>query len=544
MGQKTSASGEKNKSRRFRFSLLSRRAIVAWIATGFILPMAYFAWHIFGWPAPVRVSYETTRLTGPLSADGYVDYLKVIRDDLKQTSLHYDDHPWHVLFQDEDSRRVNGNRSGPSGARSLVYREPVEILREELGSEAKSIAGREALRVYEEEMLPRRRHNPYSTSEDPVAVAAIAANAYWYQAIEQSCDAAKLPVSFPQNSPSESEATAGDIGLDLHSYCSQIVDRLLLRSMNRAGDGGLVDAYADIHLIFRIARKMDGLCFVSTSCADSAETKASRAIIVQILSSPLMTKECCHQIESLPQESTMPEILRIVDQTERYIRLDLIQGMHLRKFSPVRFHGRLAFAKSRRFWHAVDWNRVLVETNRVFDEQLKVLRMAGSRNQTMAAAKHRQTLALSHEADVDPDEIPLWSANDPTDFLIRQLQIESSDIFDPIIMTYCRDLRRRVIQIVARLSMSRKIHGEFPRELNSVLAIDGFSEAAPDLLIDPFSGMVLGYESSGDAFILFSVGPNGNRDLRGIEETSVTSSRLGPVDRINDDLIWRFPFAK
>ena len=124
------------------------------------------------------------------------------------------------------------------------------------------------------------------------------------------------------------------------------------------------------------------------------------------------------------------------------------------------------------------------------------------------------------------------------------MQIESSDIFDPIIMTYCRDLRRRVIQIVARLSMSRKIHGEFPRELNSVLAIDGFSEAAPDLLIDPFSGMVLGYESSGDAFILFSVGPNGNRDLRGIEETSVTSSRLGPVDRINDDLIWRFPFAK
>ncbi len=518
--------------------------MVAWIVTGFVLPMAYLAWHIFGWPAPIRVSYETTRLTGPLTADGYVDYLKVIRDDLKQTNPDYDDHPWHVLFQNEDSQRVNGSRSRSVGARSIIYREPVEFLREELGSEAKSIAGREALRAYEEEMLPRRTHFPYSTTEDPVAVAAIAANDCWYQAIEQNCEAAKLPVSFPQNSPSKSESTAGDIGLNLHSYCFQIVDRLLLRSMNRAGDGDLVDAYADIHLIYRIARKMDGLCFVSTSCADSAETKASRAIIVQILSSPSMTEECCHQIESLPQESTMPEILRIVDQTERYIRLDLIQGMHLRKGSPVRFHGRLAFAKSRRFWHAVDWNRVLVETNRVFDEQLRILRIPGSLNQTMAAAKHRQALALSHEADIDPDEIPLWSANDPTDFLIRQQQLESSDIFDPIIMTYCRDLRRRVIQIVARLSMSRKIHGEFPRELNSVLAVDGFSEAAPDLLIDPFSGMVLGYESSGDAFILFSVGPNGNRDLRGIEETSVTSSRLSDVDRLNDDLIWRFPFAK
>ncbi len=48
-----------------------RTKSLAWIALGVLLPLCYLTWHIFGWPASIRISYETTRLTSPLTADGH-----------------------------------------------------------------------------------------------------------------------------------------------------------------------------------------------------------------------------------------------------------------------------------------------------------------------------------------------------------------------------------------------------------------------------------------------------------------------------------------
>ena len=76
------------------------------MAAGVFLPLAYLAWHIFGWPTPIRISYETTRLTSPLTADGFVDYLRAYRERMPTGVGDYRNDPWRALFENErDSAR-------------------------------------------------------------------------------------------------------------------------------------------------------------------------------------------------------------------------------------------------------------------------------------------------------------------------------------------------------------------------------------------------------------------------------------------------------
>ncbi len=124
--------------------------------------------------------------------------------------------------------------------------------------------------------------------------------------------------------------------------------------------------------------------------------------------------------------------------------------------------------------------------------------------------------------------------------LISIIRRQQTWLGDPIRKAHRRDLRRRVVQIVARLAILRQINGEFPAELESVLTADGFSQATEELLKDPFTDGELAYESSGDAFILSSVGPNMVQNESGIEETSTSDVDFDPQGS-DDDHIWRWP---
>ena len=108
---------------------------------------------------------------------------------------------------------------------------------------------------------------------------------------------------------------------------------------------------------------------------------------------------------------------------------------------------------------------------------------------------------------------------------------------------HLRDLRRRVVQIAARLAMWRQAHGSFPDDLQSVLTVDCFSVASPALLVDPINELPLGYEKQASGFVLYSVGPNMQQDGSGFEECSISETNFGDQDHPDDDHIWRWPPA-
>ena len=83
---------------------------------------------------------------------------------------------------------------------------------------------------------------------------------------------------------------------------------------------------------------------------------------------------------------------------------------------------------------------------------------------------------------------------------------------------------RRAVQIIARLAMWRQVHGRFPEQLSSVLEVEGFTKSSPESLWDPFANTELAYSSSGEGFVLYSVGPNMQKD-----------------ESASDDHVWRWP---
>ena len=522
---------------KLRLPWKTRRGLVVWIASGFLVPTLYLAWHIFGWPEPIRISYETTRLTEPLTEDGYVDYLKYFRDQLKLNGNDYVNDPWLALLRNEEEARlparVHQKRPQPPGTSGIVYREPSEFFREMLDEDPASVTGYERLGVYETEVMERRLRLPFSTVDDPAAATAIAANADWYRAIEQSCRATPLPVKFPVRAEPRSQQTAGNIQLDIHQYGHQIKKRFCLRSMHRAGEGDLSGALSDIDFLFRMAARMDGCCLVSTLSACSIERSASQAAIIQVLTDIHLRNQHCARIEALPQVSTFDEMIRLADTNERFVRLDVIQGSHagrgrLEALMPFYFSGKLAYAKSRRFWHAVDWNRVFREVNVRHDACVAAARQPTWKLQKLALAKAEHLNIPSGNLNVDLDDIPPWSSFDPTDWLIAYDARRSVNLSHVLVETHNRDLYRRAVQIIARLAMWRQVHGRFPEQLSSVLEVEGFTKALPELLWDPFANTELAYSSSDEGFVLSSVGPNM------VKDQATTSHEA-------DDCVWRWP---
>lgn len=175
---------------KLRLPWKTRRGLVIWITSGFLVPTLYLAWHIFGWPEPIRISDETTRLTEPLTEDGYVDYIHCFRSQLRRNNDDYVNDPWLALLRNEEEARLparlHQKRPQPPGASGIVYREPVEFYREMLDEDPNSVTGYERLRVYETEVMDGRLRRPFSTIDDPAAATAIAANAAWYRAISPS----------------------------------------------------------------------------------------------------------------------------------------------------------------------------------------------------------------------------------------------------------------------------------------------------------------------------------------------------------------------
>jgi len=536
----------KNSPSKTRWRSLKYR--IGWTIAGIVIPVLYLAWHIFAWPEPIRISYETTRLTEPLTADGYVDFLKVIRDQRKQYS-DPNNEPWFVLFENEREAALGPNdfdktRPRPKEVASIVYRDPVEAFRKSLDETQSAIEQHALVRQYEDEVLPRRMIVPFTTDDDPLLAATVEANTDWYDAVVATYQPTPLPVVFPSATDARSQQTAGDILFPMLGNYRLIVQRFQLRSMLRAGRGEMEDAIQDIEFIYRIAARFGSFAVEQSSSAFAAELRASRSAISLILRAEKLTPTACKIIESLPQRATVGDLADDIDKAERYVWLDIVQGLHAGKMHDsdfIKITGQLAYFKERRVWHAVDWSRVLQNQNQYFDQIIATAKLPSWQEQNAAAMKLAVSLQSSDNSMVmNLDDEPPWSVIDPTDTLISIICRQQTWLGDPIRKAHQRDLRRRVVQIVARLAMLRQINGEFPAELESVLTADGFSQATEELLKDPFTNGELAYESSGDAFILSSVGPNMVRNESGTEETSTGDLDFDPQGS-DDDLIWRWP---
>ena len=533
-----------------------RTKTLAWIAVGVLLPLCYLAWHIFGWPAPIRISYETTRLTTPLTPDGYVDFLRAYRESQPADIGDYRDDPWRALFENErDFMRSlddpGWDRPHPPGTENIVYRHPVEALKEHLQKEKSAIEVYAEVHEFEENGLDLRMRVPFSASDDPVLAAVIEENEPWYDAVVATYKPTHLPVKFPEGSPLRGKQSLGNMSPEIHENCLELARRFRLRSMYRAGQGDLQGSFDELAFTVKIAARCDHCCAIATAVSTALELEASRAMVTLVLNSKELPPEFCIQIEQLPRNSTFNELAEMMDGTERHIWLDVIQGLYASQcksqiqwtFSEIDSPSAMKYLHRRRIWHATNWNQVLIKQNEYFDAIVAALKLPTWREQHVAIEKRlRASTSAEDSRNFDIESAPPWSISDPTNSMTQMVLPKWGHDTLPE-LAHLRDLRRKVVQIAARLAMWRQLHGAFPDDLQAVLTVDGFSPASPTLLVDPFNELQLGYERQGNGFVLYSVGPNMQKDGSGFEECSIHDTDFSDNERPDDDHIWRWPLA-
>ena len=175
------------------------------MAVGVLVPACYLAWHIFGWPTPIRISYETTRLISPLTAVGYVDYVRAYRENQPADVDDYRDDPWQALFENEhDSTRVlndpGWDRPHPPGTENIVYRDPIEAFHEHLRKDESAIDTSDSVREFQEYGLEQRMRLPFSAADDPLLASVIEENKPWYDAVIETYKPTLLPEKVPEAS--------------------------------------------------------------------------------------------------------------------------------------------------------------------------------------------------------------------------------------------------------------------------------------------------------------------------------------------------------
>ncbi|GEM_PF-2488432 len=213
-----------------------RTKSLVWTAVGVLVPVCYLLWHIFGWPAPIRISYETTRLTSPLTADGYVDYIRAYRESMPADVGDYRNDPWQALFENErDLRRPlndpGWDRPHPPGTENIVYRDPIEALRGHLRKDESAIDTCDKVREFQENGLDQRMRLPFSAAADPLVASVIEQNKPWYDAVIETYKPKLLPEKLPEASAPRVEQLLAFHSIEIHQigikYLSSRISTLM-----------------------------------------------------------------------------------------------------------------------------------------------------------------------------------------------------------------------------------------------------------------------------------------------------------------------------
>ncbi|MEZ6122444.1 MAG: hypothetical protein R3C49_04625 [Planctomycetaceae bacterium] len=141
---------------------LGWKRLVMWTTFGLGCPLIWLAWQVFRSPAPLVISYATTRLTEPLQPDGRVDYPAAIQHlDLIGSS------EAERLWQEIIHREIDGTSS------SNPYVDPMKVLTRKVP------AGEVSWNLAKGDFVP------WTPADQVEIAAAIEANKSWYTEIQE-----------------------------------------------------------------------------------------------------------------------------------------------------------------------------------------------------------------------------------------------------------------------------------------------------------------------------------------------------------------------
>jgi hypothetical protein len=491
------------------------------------------------------VSKETTYITGPVDADGYIDYAAALNKRLGEGIRPTDNA--NVLLWKAIGPRPEGATVPAEYFELLGVKPPPEkgeylgnlyaYLKERLKADPDEPADKAV-----DDQMDRASQRPWTARQYPHIAAWLKAND---RPLAVAVEATRRPQYFSPLVPKQTKQGPGGLLTALlpgAQKCRGLAQALATRAMLRVGEGRHDEAWQDLLACHRLGRLVArGGTLIETLIGIAIDAVADSADLAYLQAAKLEARTIKDRLRDLRKLQPMPPVADMMALTERFVFLDTVMTLNRSGINQLEALavGKLpqpVAAEGKRPLENIDWDPALRNANRWFSRVAAAMRLKDRSlreqhldrierelKQLKASAGDWGTLARTVLAEGTPARARGKLIGDQLLCLLMPALRKVEEAHDRA------EQLQHNLQVAFALAAYRREHGRYPKEL-AALAPDYLTTVPPDL----FSGKALVYRPGKDGYLLYSVGVNG-RDEQG---------RSYEDDPPGDDLTVRMPLPR
>lgn len=508
-----------------------------WIWILLLVPAAGLAF--LAWPgsSTYTVSPETTYVTEPVDAAGYIDYATALNERLRGTIT--PEKNANVLIWQAMGPKPEGSRMPPGYFDWLGIEEPpdegdyfvgYQAFLRNLENQPENPAG---LSMSDwGDRLTRRTRWPWSPEDEPEIVE-------WMRINEKPLAVFVTATQRPEYYNPLWPRHPGLLNalLPAAQKCREVAAMLACRAMLRLHDGRFEDAWLDLLTCHRLGRLLArGGTMIEMLVGIAIDVVASSADLVYLEHAPLTKQQATRCLDDLRQLPPMPSVADKIDLSERFLCLELamLTARYGVDYLEQVDRPNATPPKDKAFWKrlftpSIDWDPGLRNINDWYDRCAAAVRMPEY------ADRQEAIDLLSTELDGLKRQIrqqPLvgrffYGAQKRGEMIGNILLGLTTPAMRRVVEATDRSQQvHRNLRLAVALVAYRSEKGRYPAMLDD-LAPEYLSTVPDDL----FTGQPLIYRVEENGYLLYSVGVNGEDE----EGRSYYDEPQG------DDLVVRMP---
>jgi len=471
-------------------------------------------------PKPrLEISNETTVIDGPLTEDGYVDYLAALNEHASR-GVTPENNAVVPLMQAFGPNVVDEKIRAEFFKKLGVEPPPAEgdywVPLSEIHRQHAKAAGEDPEKSFNAlyEQLGKAMAGPWSAEQYPELAKWLAANE---KPLAIVGEAAMRPRFYM---PRVAPTADGQIASTLTLMLSLIQEEreagraLMARAMLRLERGEIEGAWNDLHTLHRLARLVgQGEVLVDALVGIALHHTAVDASAT-LLHKGKFTPEQIRQIAAdLAKLSPLPKMSEKFDVGERYFFLDFVTMMARKGPGQVEQLG-LGTDISKAIDSlvsatALDWNLIARCGNHWYDRIVEAAQRQPHAERTKALAKLEEDLQKLRKQS---QEVGSWAkkllfaGGNLRQVASEQLSNTLVSLIAPAVQAAIAAEERAqantdLLQVATALALHRTEHGQYPQTLDQIAA-------EPPLPMDRYTGKPLHYQRTEEGYVLYSVGPN------------------------------------
>jgi hypothetical protein len=468
----------------------------------------------------IEVGVETTRITAPLTAEGYPDYAAALNAHLGAGVTKENNAAVLLLRLWSEKPRQAAQAQGILQALNIEAGfTPVRW------EDFETYVKRTATAPADEEpraLLERLRTMPWRGAEYPQVAAWLEANR---EALELCAAAAQRARYFVPVAPSQTSASDAPLlnnllvsfGEMTPWYYLNIMQKVhAMKCLGEGDEAGFERAVVTQLRLGSLLAQGESLLHQMLGCM--LEVQGYMVLQAGMRSGTISAREAQRLTEVVRQMPPVPGSAAAGDLVERYLNLDMVV-YHARygseqlwtKMEFMNLTGAAPEAEAwlpSKLWLPINYNALLRSLNHDFDQRVAAVKMP-------AYQARREALDRA-EAETQTGDLYRVLLGSHYPFrewnLMWKIEHTEQSLVRP-------EAQRQLTLGMLTLARERADKGAYP-------------EALPAGLMDPFSGQALVYRREGAGYVLYSVGPDG-KDDGGVEKTESGAAKQ------NDDVVVR-----